>query len=355
MVQAADFPPEHVLTAVAGLPCAFGGSACRARLRSEPEEFQVDEVTLVEPDGKGEHVLLQIEKRDSNTDWVAGVLGRHAGVPRRDVSYAGRKDRHALTRQWFSVRLAGRPEPDWSMLDCAEIRVLQHVRHSRKLRVGALRGNRFFIRARELEGDRQLLTERLRQLSESGMPNYFGEQRFGHEKANLDGALAMFSGAAGNFSRQQRGLFLSAARAELFNQVLAARVATGTWNLALEGERLMLDGSRSSFLPDRIDAEIQQRLDLFDVHPSGPLWGRGELPVTGTVAEQERTVLAPLQALREGLERAGLPQERRALRARVSELDWSFTGNDLELSFFLPRGSYATALLRECLAYRTAL
>ena len=338
--------------AVAELPFAFGGPCCRAILRSEPEDFQVDEVTLVDPDGKGEHVLLWIEKRDTNTDWVAGLLARHAGVPRVDVSYAGKKDRRALTRQWFSVRMAARPEPDWKVLESSEIRVLSSVRHSRKLKTGALRGNRFVIRARGLQGDSAQLLERLQHLAQYGMPNYFGEQRFGRENSNLGGALSMFTNSARRLSRQKRGLYLSAARSLLFNRVLSSRVAAGNWNQPLAGERLMLDASRNSFMPDRIDAEILRRISDMDIHPSGPLWGRGNLQVDGDVAELEREALASLGEFREGVERSGMKQERRALRARVGDLDWSLSGDDLELRFYLPKGSYATAMLRECLDYR---
>lgn len=336
------------------MPFAFGGSDCRAILRSEPEDFRVDEVTLVEPDGDGEHVLLRIEKRNANTDWLAGLLARHAGVPRRDVSYAGMKDRRALTRQWFSVRLAGRPEPDWSALESSEIQILSTARHSRKLRTGALQGNRFVIRARDLQGDTSQLVDRLKSLAQYGMPNYFGEQRFGRENSNLSGASAIFSGSAGSLSRHKRGLYLSAARSLLFNRVLASRVTAGSWSRPMAGERMMLDGSRNSFLADRIDSEILQRIAVMDIHPSGPLWGRGDSLVAGEVEQLERDALAALGEFRKGLEKFGLKQERRSLRARISDLSWTFAGDELELRFYLPKGSYATVMLRECLDYRLA-
>lgn len=339
---------------VQGLPFAFGGPCCRAILRLEPEDFQVEEVSLVEPDGEGEHVFLWIEKRNTNTDWLAGLLARHAGVPRRDVSYAGKKDRHALTCQWFSVRMAGLPEPDWDVLESSEIRVLRSTRHSRKLRTGALRGNHFVIRAHKLQGDREQLVERLQHLAQYGMPNYFGEQRFGHNNSNLGRALSMFAGTAGRLSHQKRGLYLSAARSLLFNKVLSSRVAAGNWNQPVAGERLMLDGSRNSFMPDRIDAEILSRIDIMDIHPSGPLWGRGTPQISGEAEQLEREALAPMGEFRAGLERLGLEQERRSLRARISDLSWTFTEDELELRFYLPKGSYATAMLRECLDYRSA-
>ncbi len=337
---------------VSGLPYACGGPTCQGVIRSQPEDFQVDEVTLVEPDGVGEHCLLQVEKRNSNTEWVAALLARHAGVPRRDVSYAGMKDRNAVTRQWFSVRLAGLPEPGWRDLDSPELKVLRAVRHSRKLRPGALRGNRFQLRVRQLEGDMEGLNRILGDLSKQGMPNFYGEQRFGREAGNLLQARALFEGSRRRVSHHKRGLYLSAARSLLFNRVLAHRVAAGNWNRPLPGERLMLDGSRNSFLPEQIDDRIRERFDSMDVHTSGPLWGRGDADTYDEVALLERKALEGMESWQGGLEQSGMERGRRALRARIKDLNWFVDGDCLELDFFLPKGSFATVLLRECIDYR---
>lgn len=312
----------------------------------------VDEIPLVEPDGEGEHLLVHVEKRDSNTVWVAGMLARLAGVSRMDVSYAGLKDRHAVTRQWFSIRLAGKPEPDWRTVDSAEFRVLDSARHGRKLRVGALRGNRFRIRVRAFDGDEAALQATLETIRRDGVPNYFGEQRFGTDDANLGSARALFNGELKRVKREKRGFYLSAVRSLLFNKVLAARVNAANWNRPLAGERMMLAGTRSSFLADRIDDEIVRRQREMDIHTSGPLWGRGEQMVSDEVEELESAVLLPEQFWREGLERFGLQMERRALRITVSDLTWDRQGDLLELGFSLPKGCFATALLRECVDYR---
>lgn len=314
----------------------------------------VDEIPLVEPDGEGEHLLLHVEKRDSNTAWVAGILARHAGVSRMDVSYAGLKDRHAVTRQWFSIRLAGKPEPDWSAIESTEFRVLQTARHARKLRVGALKGNRFRIRVRAFDGDDAVLNATLNTIARDGIPNYFGEQRFGTDDGNLASARALLAGELKRVKREKRGFYLSAVRSLLFNKVLAARVNAGNWNRPLAGERMMLSGTRSSFPAASVDEEIIQRLERMDIHLSGPLWGRGETMVSGEVAELESAVLLPEQFWRDGLERFGLQMERRALRVAVSELTWDRQGELLELNFNLPKGCFATALLRECIDYRPA-
>ena len=303
---------------------------------------------------KGEHCLLQVEKRNCNTEWVAGCLARHAGVPRRDLSYAGMKDRHAVTRQWFSLRMAGRSEPDWQLLESDQLKILEVARHGRKLRPGALRGNRFRIRVRGLYGDRDRLGRLFDQLSRAGMPNYFGEQRFGHDQGNLQRARELFVGKRRRLSRHKQGLYLSAARALLFNQVLAHRMRRGNWNRPLAGERMMLDGSRNSFPAQQIDRVILERHSRMDIHTSGPLWGRGESGVFEEALRMEQEALEGFAFWCSGIERSGMAAERRALRAPVRELTWSVDGDCLELAFFLPRGSYATSLLRECVDYRDA-
>jgi tRNA pseudouridine13 synthase len=334
------------------LPYAFGGPLCSGVIRSTPGDFRVDEISVVTPDGTGEHALLQIEKRGTNTDWVAGLLARHAGVPRRDVSYAGMKDRNAVTRQWFSVRLAGRPEPAWQVIDSDTLRVLVVTRHGRKLRTGALKGNRFELRIRDLAGDPGALDETLSQLSEQGMPNYYGEQRFGHNGENLERAQMLFAGSLKRLRRHQRGIYLSAARAMLFNQVLAQRVKDGSWNRLLPGERVIFAGSRSGFSQRLFDQETLRRFQEMDLHPSGPLWGKGDLGSGGEAAALESSVLEPLQEWRQGLEAFGLKLERRALRTQVAELAWSREGETLHLGFMLPKGCFATTLLRELIDYR---
>ncbi|MBI5460700.1 MAG: tRNA pseudouridine(13) synthase TruD [Gammaproteobacteria bacterium] len=332
----------------ADLPHAFGGPAGTGQLRVEPEDFIVRELPICEPDGTGEHVWLWVRKRNANTDWVARQLARFAGVTPREVSYAGLKDRHAVTEQWFSVQLPGKTDPDWTAARIEGVEILRAVRHSRKLKRGALRGNAFEIRIRALRGERAVVDERLQAIVARGMPNYFGEQRFGRDGGNLAAAAAMLRGEGPRLERHVRGLYLSAARSFLFNQVLATRVRDGSWERALPGDALQLDGRRAWFIADAADADIETRLRDFDVHPTGPLWGRG-VPATQDAARAfEGACLAQFDDWCAGLERAGLEQDRRALRVRVRELDWTWGDTDaLTLRFSLPAGSYATALLRE--------
>jgi tRNA pseudouridine13 synthase len=334
--------------AITGLARAHGGPSAAGRVRALPEDFQVTELPLVEPSGEGEHAWLLVRKRGENTATVAERIAGIAGVRQRDVGYAGLKDRHAVTQQWFSVYLPGRGRQDWRALDTDNITLLQHTRHNRKLRRGALLGNAFRLRVRELSGDIDPLQSQLQQVAAEGVPNYFGEQRFGRGGSNLAAAGRLFSGTGRRLSRHQRGLVLSAARAFLFNQVLGRRVADGSWNRLLPGEAVQLAGSRSFFIAGTIDAQLERRVQDGDVHPSGPLCGRGEPPVTGACRQLEDDCLAPFDDWVRSLGAAGMQQERRALRVVPRDITWSWpAGDELLLEFMLPAGSFATAVLRE--------
>ena len=331
---------------------ACGGPVLSARIRVRPEDFRDEELDAFEASGEGEHLLLTVEKRGMNTGFVAGAIARWAGVPELAVGFAGLKDRHAVTVQRFSVQLPGREPPELSLLEQDGLRVLAHARHRRKLSRGALDGNRFTLVLRDVQGVRVAIEARLAQLAARGMPNAFGDQRFGHAGGNVGKALAMFAqGPRGKrMGREQRSMLLSAARSALFNRVLAARVADGSWERGLEGEVWMLDGSRSVFGPEPWSAPLAQRLADFDIHPSGPLWGRGALRSEGACRDLETGALDDevSRALRDGLERAGLEQERRALRVRPRKLPWDWPdAGSLRVTFALPPGSYATAMLEQ--------
>lgn len=331
-------------------PRARGRPRIKGRLRVAPEDFQVREELSFTLEGVGEHVWLRVRKRDANTEWVARRLAERASVPAGAVGYAGLKDRRAVTEQWFSVHLPGRAEPDWQADETPDFTVLDAVRHSRKLRRGALSGNVFRIAIREIEGDRSELAERLRAISANGAPNYFGEQRFGREGGNLERAEALLRGEEKVRDRHRRGLYLSAARAALFNAVLAQRIARGHWNRPLPGEALMLDGSHSVFAAAEPDEAIHRRVAELDLHPTGPLWGAGELLCESEARELEQAVAATLPVFRDGLASEGLRQERRALRLRVRDaaLEWPDSETAV-LNFRLTAGAYATAVLRELL------
>lgn len=333
----------------AALPRTHGVAVLSATIRSVPEDFRVEEIDSFAPSGEGEHLLLSVEKRGMTTQYAAGLMAGWAGVAVAAIGYAGMKDRHAVTRQRFSVHLPRRQAPPLATLETADLCVHAQAWHGRKLPRGAHAGNRFVLTLREVRGGRADIEARLSAIAAAGVPNYFGGQRFGRDGDNVDKALAMFAGR--RVRREERTHLLSAARSALFNRVLAARVADGSWNRGLAGEVWMLDGSRSVFGPEPWSEALGARLAAFDIHPSAPLWGKGALRTVDQARAIEEGALDDGDAamLRDGLERAGMAQERRATRLHPRDMVWRWPGggDELQLSFALPPGGYATALLSE--------
>lgn len=303
------------------LPRGYAPVPICGRVRSAPADFVVDERAAHGGDA-GDHLLLKIEKVDRTTAQVAAALAVAFDVPALDVSYAGMKDRRAVTRQWYSVRTradgARLPAGDgW----CA----LERCRRPGKLRRGELSSNAFSIRVRALAGDRDALAERLATLARTGVPNYFGAQRFGRSAGNIVRAHAWLTARRPRppVSAFQRGLHLSTARALLFNAVLAARVAQDNWRTPICGD-VLEDGD-----------------------PTGPLWGRGRSASRGDAAALENRALEAYRDWLSPLEHVGLVQARRPLVAMPQDLNWSLDGDVLTLEFVLMPGQYATAVLRE--------
>lgn len=333
---------------LSALPLAHGGPEVRATLRAEPEDFRVEEQLGFAPSGEGEHLFLLIRKRNQNTAWVAAQLARAAGVREDAVSYAGLKDRRAVTTQWFSVQLPTRQLPDLSALWSDDIALQEQTWNARKLRRGAHRGNRFVIVLRALEGDRDRLEQRLAQIAAQGVPNYIGPQRFGHDNGNLLAGEALLRGPARGRLSHRASLAVSAVRSALFNRVLGERIVQQSWSRCLPGDVLMLDGRGSFFRPDPDDATLGERLQQLEIHPTGALFGRGEPGVTADVLALEQRVAAATEGLAEALGSHGLEAQRRALRLQVAELAWRWPEPAaLELSFGLTAGAYATSVLRE--------
>lgn len=335
-----------VFEEMATLPCAHGGPAGRVQVRAEPEDFVVQEWLGWEADGEGDHLLLRVRKRGANTLWVAKQLARLAKVDPRDVGFAGLKDRDAVAEQAFTVPARSAIGDSWLGVAGEGFEVVAAARHRRKLKRGSLKGNDFAIALRAFSGDPVSLEQRLRTIAAAGVPNYFGPQRFGRDAGNLRTALAWFSDGTAPADRWQRSFALSAARAALFNAVVAQRVGDGTWNRLLPGEIVNLDSSGSVFVAESIDAALDERCGQLDIHPTGPMWG-SPASVAGGAAAIEAAVGARHDALVQGLSRAGLRPERRALRIRVDRLQWTIEGDVVQLRFRLFRGAFATAVLHE--------
>jgi tRNA pseudouridine13 synthase len=338
-----------VLTARAAAlepPRAHGAPLASATLRAEPEDFLVEEELGFAPAGEGQHLLVKIRKRNANTAWVAEELARLAGCRQHDVGYAGLKDRRAVAVQWFSLPRPREP------LELAALRgdgfeALQIQPHNRKLPRGALAGNRFAIRLRAVGGSgaqlQATLAPRLAAITRSGVPNYFGPQRFGRDGSNLERMAAPMR----SLRPAERGFVLSAARSVIFNAVLAQRVASVTWGQVLAGDLANLDGRGSFFAVDAADAVLDERAGTLGIHPTGPLWGQGPPASGGTVRELEEGTGAHFAQQAALCVAAGMEQERRSLRLAVHELASSAEADAVVLRFRLARGCYATAVLRE--------
>lgn len=330
------------------LPYAHGAPQAQATLRAEPEDFQVEERLGFTPSGEGEHLFLLVRKRNQNTAWVASQLARAADVREDAVSYAGLKDRRAVTTQWFSVHIPDRHLPSLASVWSEDIELLEQTWNNRKLRRGAHQGNVFVITLRDVTGDREQLEQRLRVIGEQGVPNYIGPQRFGHGNANLVAGETLLRGPVRRRLNNREGLMVSAVRSALFNRVLGERVGQGSWNTCLPGDVLMLDGRGSFFRPDPGDTEIAARLARLEVHPTGPLYGKGAPSVGDEVLALEQRIAEGTEGLVAAMERFGLETQRRALRLSAGELGWSWPAPDtLTLRFALASGAFATSVLRE--------
>jgi tRNA pseudouridine13 synthase len=339
-------------------PRAHGSALCTALLKASPRDFLVEELLPFVPDGGPGHRLLLVEKEGFDTLAVARRLAHLADISPRDVGFAGLKDRRACARQWFSLPAAqARGAESWREDDAGRgsWHVCEAHAHGRKLKRGALSGNRFRIRLRELAPlpTATDLAARLAQVRSRGVPNYFGPQRFGRELANLARVRAFAAEGALPGGREPRAFVYSAARSLLFNAVLAERVRQGSWEQLLPGERVNLDGSRSHFGLAKADDALLARLAALDVHPTGPLPGRGPGPLAECLA-LESTVLARFAPLPAALEAAGLAAARRPLRLVARELEARFARDEAELSFVLPAGAYATTLLGEFCTLRVS-
>jgi tRNA pseudouridine13 synthase len=314
------------------------------KIRTTPEDFRVDEQPLYPAAGAGGHTFVRVEKRLRTTEAVARDLARAAGARPADVGYAGRKDRVAVATQWLSV-------PDLDpvaalALELPGARVLEAVRHPHKLRTGHLRGNRFEIRVRGVDAAaRGRAEQRCAAIESRGLPNRFGDQRFGRAGDNAERARRLCAGEIAVRDRREARFLVSAWQSEVFNAVLAARP------LPLDelevGDLAMRHESGGVF---RVDdpAHERERVRAFEISPTGPVFGPRMTWPEGAVALRERSVMADHgldpDALRLPVRARGA---RRALRVRPVELALAAEGGDVLVRFELPAGSYATVLVEE--------
>lgn len=356
---------------------AYGMPVLKANLKLEPEYFIVEEMIDYSLSGEGEHLWCWVEKKGQNTEWVAGQLAQSVGISKRNVGYAGQKDRNAVTRQWFSLQLPGKEDPDLSSMKIAGVTILAMQRHNRKLQRGELAGNKFTLRLTSIqsvnkdemfsvEQIKTLLTSRLQKIAIQGVPNYFGEQRFGHSMGNLVKGEALLkqpntreSNKArrrkSSSNRNQQGMYISALRSWMFNVLLSKRIELQNWNSAILGDVLQLTKTETFVLgTTELLSELEPRIQTGELLPTGCLFGDGKLETQADALGIEAEVVKSYQAWCDALADRRVMQDRRALRLVAEDLSWSFsenegTGLNLLLEFNLPAGSFATMLLREVL------
>lgn len=348
------------------LAYAYEQPQVSAQYKVKPEDFQVEEQIAFPLSGEGEHLWCWVEKRGQNTDWVAQQLAKWAGVSTSRVGVAGQKDRYAVTRQWFSIQLPGKESPDIDSFQCEDVAILRCVRHQRKLQTGGLSANRFTIVLRHLQVEgltddqiKQDVSSRLQAVEKGGVPNYFGEQRFGRSGRNLEMGVRFLNGELTRLKRTQKSLYISAVRSFVFNQYLSQRVDSDSWCRALAGDAFQLAGSNKWFVDDG-SANLAQRVDVHDLHPTGPLIGKGVMEVEQDAKSLEEKLLERYSDWLRVLADFGVKQDRRALRVMPEAFTWQWiestdsitecsdcSGLMLEVSFTLRPGSYASMVLRE--------
>lgn len=385
-----DITPEQIaqLTDSQNLAQPYPAPISKANFKGSSSDFQVDELLELALSGEGEHLWLLIKKTGINTNFVAEQLAKWAKIPSRDVGYSGLKDRQAVTTQWFSLRIPKGQLPETTFEDFINastlksnaeankhsgtkaqesVEVLQQAWHSKKLNRGTHKANRFAIRLTDIQLNSSVakttshVDEVLTHIAKAGVPNYFGEQRFGRQGNNLATALEWFEHGTihgrnphPKKSRDLQSLLLSSARSAIFNQIVSARVERDSWDTGLAGEVFNLNGSGSVFGTEAMDEELQQRLISGDIHPTAPLWGLKNDKVVGEAKALEDKIIAQnpiLQRLAQGLENKDLKTMRRAVRLPVDDLQWSWIDEQtLLLKFSLPTGTFATSVLANLVA-----
>jgi tRNA pseudouridine13 synthase len=334
----------------AALNYLFGQPESSGDLRSQLSDFKVFEQLPYQPCGEGEHLYIYLRKTNQNTITVARELAKYFSVKENLVTYAGLKDRFAITEQWFGVHVPGKQQFNLTDLAIEGVEVLEFKRHNKKLRVGALSGNRFELTLRNVSKPDDIL-RRWAAVQQFGVPNYFGEQRFGINGGNLDKALELFSGKKVK-DKKKRGMYLSAARSAIFNEMVSQRLQKNTFESLTQGDVFMLAGTQSVFLADEIDHTIEQRFREKDIDLTAPLWGAGELMSQDDTAAFEQATADEFPEFCQGLAKFGLKQERRKIRLSFTQGNIAVKDNKVVLSFVLPAGCYATTILRELINYQ---
>ena len=331
-------------------PKALGIDRASGALKSRNEDFLVMERLPETPSGEGEHLWLDIEKNGQNTAWVARQLSKWAGVKPRDVSYAGLKDRLAITRQTYSVHLPGKAAPSPHLIHIEGVKVVDYARHSRKLKTGQLIGNQFKIRIRNCDANIDQLKSDWDKLCLTGVPNYFGPQRFGHNGQNVLTGIDWLLGRA-KPQRHHQSIYLSAVRSYLFNQILAVRVKDGRWDQLIDNDFAQFTEGKAGFFMVEPELEDIERCRRGKISPSASLIGlsKDEYP---ELDKRERALVSEFADVIEALESRNVMRHFRKLRVIPENPSFDVIENDPVFGFFLPAGSFATSVLAELIDWK---
>lgn len=329
------------------------------RIKKVPEDFEVEEIPAYPPSGSGPFLFLWIEKRDMGAEYFLRQIARRLGISDRDIGTAGLKDRRAVTRQWISV--PQEMEPRLPQLEGDGIRVLQVSRHTNKLKIGHLHGNRFRLLIRDIDPTipaEERLSPIVQRLREQGLPNFYGSQRFGHDGFTMQIGMALLNGEPippdpsgrkhNPHNRFLRKLALSAAQSALFNRYLAKRLEDGLFRRVIPGDVMCKWPMGGMFVAEDVATE-QQRFDAREIVTGGPIFGRKTFSAKGEAAEREAGIMAEAGIPSNAFHAFGklMQGTRRHNLVYVDDLTCNRESEGVRLSFTLPAGSYATVLLRE--------
>lgn len=332
---------------LASLAYLAGKPTAHAKIKAKPEHFQVREDLGFDFSGQGEHLMVRIRKTGENTSFVANELAKACGVKSKDVSWAGLKDRHAITEQWLCVHLPKAETPDFSafLAQYPSIEILATARHNKKLRPGDLIGNEFVVTLSEVSDVEDVL-KRLERVASLGVPNYFGNQRFGNNGNNLQEAKRWGRENVRSRNQNQRSLYLSAARSWIFNRIVSARLEQSLFDRILIGD-ILFDGEQQLQVTADNIAELQSRFHLGEVVISAALAGDNALPTQGEALALEQPHLDAEPDLMALIRGNRMRHDRRAIALKPDNLSWEVEGSNVTLRFSLDAGSFATSIIRE--------
>lgn len=324
-----------------------GKPVAKGKLKVKPEHFQVNENLGFDFTGSGEHLMVRVRKTGENTSFVANELAKACGVKSKDVSWAGLKDRHAVTEQWLSVHLPKGETPDFTafLSQYPSIEIIATDRHNKKLRPGDLVGNQFVVTITEVS-DVADVVARLESVANTGVPNYFGSQRFGNQGNNLTEARRWGRENVRTRNQNKRSLYLSAARSWIFNTIVSERIEKDLFAQALAGDVLMTNGDQVIATAANIDS-INGEIASGQTSLTAALAGDNALPTQQQALELEQPHLDAEPDLMALIRGNRMRHDRREIALVPQDLTWQVDGDQITLTFSLDAGCFATAIIRE--------